>query len=214
MKRMKILLFILFFTQLLFAQQDTSFVELVKINPHIRLDIRYATTNNFLKAAVYPEARCFLRSPAAKALHKIQKELETIGLGLKVFDGYRPLSVQRKMWEIVPNSHFVANPQKGSRHNRGMAVDLTLVDSTGKELQMPTGFDNFTVKARHNYQKLPARVRQNRWILKTIMEKYGFSPISSEWWHYDFKGWKKYKVLDISFERLDKIIKNNGVSVH
>ena len=204
MKALRILFLIHMAITMLFAQQDTSFVELIRLNPNIKLDIRYATKNNFLKEAVYPQARCFLRTPAAKALDQVQKELEKIGLGVKVFDGYRPLSVQKKMWRILPDGRYVANPAKGSRHNRGMAVDLTLVDSTGKELEMPTEFDNFTVRARHNFRQLPACIRINRWILRTVMEKYGFSPIKSEWWHYDFKGWKKYNVLDVSFEELDR----------
>lgn len=186
----------------LFAQKPGDFVEVQKINPHIRLDIRYATSNNFLGRPVYPEAACFLRYEAAQALSDVQKELETLGLGVKVFDGYRPLSVQKEMWKIMPDARYVANPNKGSRHNRGMAVDLTLVDSTGKELPMPTGFDNFTVRAHHSYRKLPQQVRINRWILKTVMEKHGFKPITSEWWHYDYHGWRKYPVMDVSFKEL------------
>lgn len=184
------------------AQNDTGFVEIIKLNPHIRLDMRYATPNNFLHQTVYPQARCFLRHDAALAIDAVQKELELIGLGLKIFDGYRPLSVQKKMWEIMPNAHYVANPAKGSRHNRGMAVDLTLVDENGKALPMPTAFDSFNKKAHQDYWNLPLEVKRNRWILRTIMEKHGFSPIRTEWWHYDFKGWKKYKVLDKSFGEL------------
>ncbi len=200
--------FILFFDFLLivfsFAQQPGDFVEVQKINPRIRLDIRYATPHNFLHQAVYPEARCFLRYEAARALSDVQNELQKIGLGLKVFDGYRPLSVQKKMWKIMPNASYVANPAKGSRHNRGMAVDLTLVDSAGQALAMPTGFDSFSKRAHHDFWALPAKVRQNRWILKTVMEKHGFRPIRTEWWHYDYKGWKKYPVEDKSFKELEK----------
>ncbi len=184
------------------AQTDTSFVEIIKLNPHIRLDIRYATPNNFLHQTVYPQARCFLRHDAAMAIDAVQKELETIGLGLKIFDGYRPLSVQKKMWQIMPDAHYVANPAKGSRHNRGMAVDLTLVDAEGDALPMPTGFDSFKKEAHQDYFNLPPEILRNRWILRTVMEKHGFSPIRTEWWHYDFKGWKKYRVLDKSFKEL------------
>jgi D-alanyl-D-alanine dipeptidase len=173
------------------------------------LDIRYATPNNFLHRAVYPQARCFLVKEAALKLNEVQKELQSIGLGLKIFDGYRPLSVQKKMWEIMPNPNYVANPKHGSRHNRGSAVDLTLVDSSGHELEMPTGFDDFTPRAHHDYMKLPARVRINRWILRTVMEKHGFKPIRTEWWHYDLKNWRKYPVMDFSFEQLDQMIKKN-----
>ena len=184
------------------AQTDTSFVEIVKMNPHIRLDMRYATPHNFLHRVVYPEARCFLRHDAALAIDAVQKELERIGLGLKIFDGYRPLRVQKKMWQIMPDARYVANPAKGSRHNRGMAVDLTLVDAEGNALPMPTEFDSFSKKAHQDFLNLPVEVLRNRWILRTVMEKHGFSPIRTEWWHYDFKGWKKYKVLDKSFEEL------------
>jgi len=185
------------------AQTDTSFVEIIKLNPKIQLDLRYATTNNFLNEKVYPDARCYLRAEAAKALDKVQKELATFGLGLVVFDGYRPLSVQRKMWEIMPDSRYVADPKKGSRHNRGMAVDVSLVDTAGNPLDMPTLFDSFDREAHHDFMDLADNVKLNRWILKTMMEKHGFRPIRSEWWHYDYKGWKAYKVLDKSFDELN-----------
>ena len=122
-------------------------IDIQTIAPDIILDMRYATSNNFLKAPVYPVARCLLRAPVAEALKRVQADLITQGLGLKLFDCYRPLSVQRAMWKILPDSNYVANPAKGSRHNRGAAVDLTLVDAMGKELEMPTGFDDFSEKA-------------------------------------------------------------------
>ncbi len=203
MRTLLFLFFLLLFSSVQ-AQTDTSFVEIIKLNPHIRLDIRYATPNNFLHQTVYPQARCFLRHDAAMAIDAVQKELESIGLGLKIFDGYRPLSVQKKMWRIMPNAHYVANPAKGSRHNRGMAVDLTLVESEGNALLMPTRFDSFKKEAHQDYFNLPVDVLRNRWILKTVMEKHGFRPIRTEWWHYDFKGWKRYKVLDKSFKELIK----------
>jgi len=205
----KILFLILFFIAIAFAQQSKpipEFVDIHQMDPSIVLDIRYATSNNFLHRAVYKQARCFLIKEAALKLQEVQNELKQLGLGLKIFDGYRPLRVQKKMWQIMPNPKYVANPAKGSRHNRGCAVDLTLVDSTGKELNMPTEFDNFTVKAHHNYMKLPARVRLNRWILKTVMEKHGFKSISSEWWHYDMVGWRKYPVMDFSFSEIDSML--------
>lgn len=200
-----IILFILILTGgFIFAQDEQAFVELKNVNPDIILDIRYATENNFLKRVVYPEARCFVRTGVAARLDSIQKELESIGLGLKVFDGYRPLSVQKEMWKILPDSRYVADPARGSRHNRGAAVDLTLVDSTGKALAMPTPFDDFTERAHHDFMALPAKIRQNRWILKTIMEKYGFSAIDSEWWHYDLIGWERFPVTDKSFKEIEK----------
>lgn len=213
MKRFPIFLIFIFFV--LTGQSPKhipDFVDIQKMNPTIVLDIRYATTNNFLHEAVYPEARCFLVKEAALKLNEVQKELQTIGLGLKIFDGYRPLSVQKKMWKIMPNPNYVANPKHGSRHNRGSAVDVTLVDSTGKELEMPTPFDNFTVRAHHDYMKLPAKIRRNRWILRTVMEKHGFKPIRTEWWHYDLKHWRKYPVMDYSFDELDRMMKNKKTS--
>jgi len=204
-KKLTILIVLLFVTATVFAQKGQSFIELRKVSPNIVLDLRYATENNFLHRAVYPEARCFVRMEVANQLDSVQRELETIGLGLKVFDGYRPLSVQREMWKILPDSRYVADPARGSRHNRGAAVDLTLVDSTGQELKMPTGFDDFTERAHQDYMKVPAAARQNRWILKMIMEKYGFSAIDSEWWHYDLIGWEKYPVTDLSFEEIERM---------
>lgn len=185
------------------SQTDSDFVEINKLNPHIKLDVRYATKDNFLKEVVYPEARCFLRRRAAVKLDSIQKELELIGLGLKVFDGYRPLSVQKKMWEVLPDDRYVADPANGSRHNRGAAVDLTLVDADGNDLKMPTAFDSFEEQAHHDFILADKEIMLNRWILKTIMEKYGFSPIKTEWWHYDLKGWKDFPIEDISFEEID-----------
>ena len=207
MRKLLLLLFLSF--SLIHGQQSNKipeFVDIQKMNPSIILDIRYATNNNFLHRPVYKQARCFLVKEAAFKLNEVQKELQTLGLGLKIFDGYRPLSVQKKMWKIMPDARYVANPAKGSRHNRGCAVDLTLVDSTGHELPMPTEFDNFTKRAHHNYMKLPANIRLNRWILKTVMEKHGFKPISSEWWHYDMVGWKKYPVMDFSFSQIDSML--------
>jgi len=192
----------LFLAKIGYAQPDNRFIEVTKLNPNIILDIRYATKNNFLKKIVYPEARCFMRYKAAIKLDSIQKELETIGLGLKIFDGYRPLSVQKKMWIVFPNNRYVANPKKGSRHNRGAAVDLTLVDSLGNDLKMPTGYDSFSEKAHHTYISKSKDVMKNRWVLKTIMEKYGFQSLKTEWWHYDLIGWQEYEIMDVSFAEI------------
>ncbi|EHO41510.1 D-alanyl-D-alanine dipeptidase [Caldithrix abyssi] len=205
----KLILFLVLSLSFIYGQQPDKtpeFVDIQKMNPSIILDIRYATSNNFLHRAVYDQARCFLVKEAALKLNEVQKELQTLGLGLKIFDAYRPLSVQKAMWQIMPDARYVANPAKGSRHNRGCAVDLTLVDSTGKELPMPTEYDDFTKRAHHNYMKLPASIRLNRWILKTVMEKHGFKPISSEWWHYDMVGWQKYPVMDLSFSQIDSML--------
>ncbi len=177
--------------------ENSGFIEVKKIDPDIRLDIRYATDSNFTHQKLYPVAKCYLRKEAAESLGAVQKELESMGLGLKVYDGYRPLSVQKKMWKILPDTNYVANPAVGSRHNRGTAVDVTLVDSTGRELEMPTPFDDFTERAHRDYPNLPEKVIKNRGLLQDIMERHGFVGLSTEWWHFDLKDWKKYPVEDI-----------------
>ena len=197
--------FILFFLAGLLScnsknDNPIQLIDITSINKNIILEIKYATKDNFLKEIVYPQARCFLVEEAALKIDSIQSELEQYGLGLKIFDGYRPFSVTKKMWDILPDDRYVANPKNGSRHNRGAAVDLTLVDSTGTELEMPTKFDDFTEKAAHAYQNLPEQVIKNRKRLKDIMEKYSFSAIKSEWWHYDLKNYQNYPILDISFD--------------
>ncbi len=184
-----------------FMSQLPSWARLVDIrtvNPNIRLDIRYATTNNFLKRKLYPIAKCALRSSVAQKLALVQTDLEKIGLGLKVYDCYRPFSVTKQMWEFLPDPNYVANPVRGSRHNRGAAVDLTLVDRTGKELEMPTPYDDFTAKAHRNYQGGSAQSRKHRQILEDAMKKQGFIGITTEWWHFDSEDWQKFAILDIS----------------
>ncbi|MEP0918916.1 M15 family metallopeptidase [Leptolyngbya sp. DQ-M1] len=173
------------------------FVDIRSINPRIALDIRYATTNNFVKRKLYPQARCILRASVAQQLSQVQTNLEKEGLGLKVYDCYRPLSIQKRLWEIVPDERYVANPAKGSRHNRGAAVDVTLIDRTGKELPMPTQFDDFTERASRSYTDLPAPVLKNRQLLENAMVRAGFIPLSTEWWHFDGKGWQNFSVRDV-----------------
>src|SRR5579862_743068 len=181
-------------------------VDILTINPTIQLDIRYATTNNFTGKAVYPVSKCFLRKAVAQKIDSIQKELAHKGLGLKIFDGYRPLSVQRKFWEIFPDERYVANPKNGSRHNRGSAIDVTLVDlATGQELEMPSGFDDFTAKAHRDYNNMSENSKKNCQLLESYMIKYGFIPWPLEWWHFDDQDWEKYPILDIPFEQLIQI---------
>ncbi|MBK5271832.1 MAG: M15 family metallopeptidase, partial [Bacteroidia bacterium] len=145
----------------------------------------------------------FLRQPVVAALQKVQQELNEKGLGLKIFDAYRPYSVTRKFWELVHDERFVANPSKGSGHNRGIAVDLTIINlKTGEELNMGTGFDNFTDTAHQEFTDLPEEILQNRRLLITNMEKYGFYPLITEWWHFFLKDGEKYEVLDIDFKKL------------
>lgn len=180
-------------------------VDLEKFIPGIKLDIRYATSNNFLGEPVYKKAKAFLRLPAAIQLKKIQKELNEKKLGLKIFDSYRPYEATVLFYEKVKDTLYVASAWNGSRHNRGCAVDLTIISSkTGKEIKMPTGFDNFTEKAHSDYSDLPNDVIENRKLLIEIMSKHGFTNYSAEWWHYDFNGWKNYNLMDLSFDELEK----------
>lgn len=188
------------------AQTDSNklLVDLEKFIPGIKIDVRYATKNNFTGKVLYQSARTFMRLPAAKALVKIQNELKGKGLALKIYDAYRPYAITEILWENVKDDRYAADPKKGSRHNRGCAVDLTLINlKTGEELEMPTPYDDFTIRAHHAFMDLPENILSNRKTLKTLMEKYGFESITSEWWHYDFKGWKNFELLDIPFEELD-----------
>ncbi|MCK9408741.1 MAG: M15 family metallopeptidase [Bacteriovoracaceae bacterium] len=178
------------------VHSPSDIVDVCSLDSTIVLDIRYATENNFTKQILYPAAKAKLRRVAAESLAAVQQELRSSGLGLKIYDGYRPLAIQRKLWEIVPNDNFVANPNKGSKHNRGAAVDLTIVDSLGNELPMPTGYDDFTEKASHEFMDLPETALANRALLLEVMTRHGFLPIKSEWWHYDFRGWEQFTIVD------------------
>jgi D-alanyl-D-alanine dipeptidase len=178
-------------------------VDVLSVNPAIRLDMRYATEDNFTGRRLYSSARCFLRPAVAARLGRAQRELETIGRGLKVFDCYRPLSVQRAMWKIVPDERYVANPLQGSRHNRAAAVDLTLIDANGETLPMPTGYDDFSERAHREYMNLPASVILNRTLLERVMTRAGFIGLPTEWWHFDAADWEDYDLLDLEFDELD-----------
>ncbi|HLY69732.1 MAG TPA: M15 family metallopeptidase, partial [Puia sp.] len=189
------------------ADSNKLMVNLKKSIPNLDLDLRYASENNFMGRVMYPEepAFTFLRLPAAKALLQVQRELNGKGLGLKIFDAYRPYSVTVKFWELVHDDRYVADPKKGSGHNRGIAVDLTIIDlKTKKELKMPTGFDNFTDSAHHDFMYLPVEVLRNRKLLKETMEKYGFLAFPTEWWHYSLPNPEKYEVLNVPFAELEK----------
>ena len=175
--------------------------DLKDVSFKVRTDVRYATTTNFMGKQLYPEGRCLLREETARKLLAANKELEGSGLALKVYDCYRPLSVPRQMWEIVPDERYVANPAKGSRHNRGAAVDLTLVDAvSGAEVWMPTPYDDFTVQAHRDFNDLPAEPIANRRKLQELMARHGFTGLPTEWWHFDDADWERYEVLDIPFE--------------
>jgi D-alanyl-D-alanine dipeptidase len=192
------------------VKQDSTkqMVELKIRIPSLVYDLRYASTNNFMHRQMYPvnTNKTFLRLPVTNALAQVQKELSEKGLGLKIFDAYRPYSVTVKFWELVHDERYVANPSKGSGHNRGIAVDLTIINlKTGEELNMGTGFDNFTDTAHHTFTNLPEEVLQNRNLLKSTMEKYGFKLFETEWWHYFFANGDRFEVLDIDFRKLKKL---------
>lgn len=184
---------------------EADLVELTKLDNTIRLDIRYATENNFVGRAVYPEARAFLQRPAAEALVRVNRKLETEGLGLVVFDGYRPWSITKLFWSVVREDQkkYVADPATGSRHNRGCAVDLSIYDrKTGKLLPMPSGYDEFTERASPDFTGGNAVERANRDKLRAFMEAEGFTVNANEWWHFDYQSWQRYAIYDIAFDRV------------
>ena len=192
-------LFILLSVSSLLAQQN-DFVLLRSLSNDFVFDMKYATPDNFLKQAVYDCGECYLRKSTAKAMVKANEEFKSLGYRIKLFDCYRPLSVQKKMWKILPGTHYVANPAKGSKHNRGAAVDLTLVDAQGKELDMGTPFDFFGKKAHHTCTTLPKKVLENRKLLKGVLNKYNFKSIFSEWWHYEYRPEMQSKVEDFQWQ--------------
>ena len=177
-------------------------IELTELSNTIKLDIRYATANNFVGRPVYTEARAFLQRAAAAAVVRVHEKLREQGLGLVIFDGYRPWAITKLFWEVVPEDKrkFVADPAKGSKHNRGCAVDLSIYNlGTGKLIDMPSGFDEFTERASPNYTGGTEKERANRDLLRSLMEAEGFSVNPNEWWHFDYKDWEKYAIYDISF---------------
>lgn len=179
---------------------DDEFINIEKLSTNFILDIKYATPDNFLKKAVYSCQKCFIRGAVAKSLLQAQKELFKMGYRIKLFDCYRPHSVQKKMWELYPNPGYVADPKGGSVHNRGAALDMTLTDLEGKELGMGTAYDHFGKEAAHAYPNLSKEIKTNRKLLRTTMEQYGFKTIRTEWWHYNFVGGKKFEISDFTWE--------------
>ncbi|MFD2790603.1 D-alanyl-D-alanine dipeptidase [Arenibacter antarcticus] len=179
---------------------DTTFIRLADYSDDFVYDMRYATENNFLKAKVYDCAECYTRVKTAKALLKANKEFIEKGYKIKFFDCYRPNSVQYKMWAIVPNPQYVANPVKGSIHNKGGAVDITLVTLAGEELDMGTDFDFFGKRAYHDNVDLPQLILENRLLLKETMEKHGFWSIRTEWWHYNLSAGTNDKVANFKWD--------------
>jgi len=175
---------------------DTSFVNLRSIDQSFLYDMKYATAENFLKAKVYDCAECYLRSNTVQALVRANQAFMKKGYRIKLFDCYRPLTIQNRMFAIVPNPKYVADPAKGSIHNRGGAVDLTLVDVAGNELDMGTAFDHFGPEASHHYSGVSKKVKNNRKMLRKIMEDAGFTAFESEWWHYNLVGASSFPVAD------------------
>jgi zinc D-Ala-D-Ala dipeptidase len=179
-----------------------ALIDATQVVPGLILDLRYATRHNFLGRRMYSEARCLLRPDVANRLAQVQSNLRKEGLGLKVFDCYRPLSIQRAMWKIKPVKGYVADPATGSNHNRGGAVDVALVDREGRPLKMPTDFDSFE-HAAHQGAVVDPEAAHNRDRLKAAMEAAGFRPIKMEWWHFDAPNAGHYPVLDLPLDGVD-----------
>ncbi len=182
-------------------------VEIIKLDPTIRLDIRYATSNNFLGRPVYNQPRAFLQRPAAEALRRANRALRKQGYGIVIFDGYRPWAVTKLFWDSTPEDkkQFVADPSQGSRHNRGCAVDLSIFNlKTKKIVTMPSGYDEMTERSHINYAGGTEEQRRVRDMLRAAMEAEGFAVFEPEWWHYDYKDWREYPILNISFREIGK----------
>ncbi|MCB0652863.1 MAG: M15 family metallopeptidase [Saprospiraceae bacterium] len=185
--------------------KDSDLVELIKLDSTLKLDIRYASDNNFVGRPVYTEARAFLQRPAAEALVEVNNELKPLGYRLLIFDGYRPWSVTKMFWDITPeeDKKFVADPKEGSRHNRGCAVDLTLYEiSSGKEVQMPGEYDEMSERSYPDFNGGTDEQRKMRDLLRNKMEAHGFNVYEYEWWHFDFKDWRKYRIQNIQFSAI------------
>lgn len=197
--QVKTILFLLFASLSYSQTADTAFVRLRDYSDDFIYDMRYATNANFLKAKVYPCAECMLRYKTVKALIAANEEFAKNGYRIKIFDCYRPLDVQKKMWAIVSNPSYVADPSKGSIHNRGGAVDVTLVDSLGNTLEMGTDFDHFGPESAVNYKDISRQARKNRKFLEKIMARHGFSVLPSEWWHFNYKGARQENVSNESW---------------
>jgi D-alanyl-D-alanine dipeptidase len=182
-------------------------IEVKSLIPTIVYDLRYSTSNNFTKEQLYKEGdKTYLRRPVAEALADVQNELKALGYGLKIFDAYRPYKITQKIWSLVGDERFAADPKKGSNHNRGIAVDLTIIDlKTNKDLDMGTGFDSFTDTAHTSFIFLPKQVLKNRFLLKELMIKHGFHIFETEWWHFYWENDRNYSMLDLSFKEMEKL---------
>lgn len=170
-------------------------VDIQTLIPQIQIELKYATADNFTGQVVYHFCQCLLLRETVLHLRDVQAELETMGLGLKIWDGFRPISAQWKFWALVPDPRYVADPREGGRHTRGTTVDVTLVTKAGVELPMPSGFDDFSEKAHRDFMGAPPGELANRELLRTVMEKHGFVGVPEEWWHFDLIGWENYPLL-------------------
>ena len=182
--------------------RPSDLVEVIKLDPTIHLDIRYATSNNFLGTPLYEEARAFLQRPAAEAVVRVHRALAAKGYGLLIYDAYRPWYITKIFWDATPpdKHQYVADPAHGSRHNRGCAVDLTLFDrSTGRAVQMPSGYDEMSERAHPDYSGGTSEQRKNRALLRSVMEAEGFTVYEFEWWHFDYRDWHSYAVQNVRF---------------
>jgi len=185
----------------------SDLVELIKLDPTLKLDIRYASSNNFLGTPLYEEARAFLQRPAAEALVRANRKLHEQGYELLIFDGYRPWYVTKIFWDATPPADhiYVADPAEGSRHNRGCAVDLTIFGlKTGRLLPMPSGYDEMSERTHRDYTGGTAEERANRVLLRRTMEAEGFTVYPDEWWHFDYKDWRKYPIENVPFAEIRK----------
>jgi len=174
----------------------SELVDIQTLIPNIQVDLKYATAANFTGQIVYNFQCCLLLKEAALQLSEVQTELEALDLGLKVWDGFRPMAAQWKFWELLPDERYVSDPRKGGRHTRGTAVDLTLITKDGQELLMPSGFDDFSEKAHQDYMEASDEAIRNREFLREIMERHGFINLPTEWWHFDLIGWQNYPPVD------------------
>lgn len=191
-------------------KREADLIELTKLDKTIKLDVKYATADNFVGRAVYPEARVFLQRPAAEGVIRVHKLLKKEGLGIVVYDGYRPWSITKLFWDVVPldKRKFVADPAMGSKHNRGCAIDLSIFDlTTGKTIPMPSAYDEFTDRASPDYTGGTDEERANRDKLRRLMEAEGFTVNPDEWWHFDLVGWEEYAIYDIPFSEVQKEMK-------
>jgi D-alanyl-D-alanine dipeptidase len=185
---------------------EHAFVDLKQVLAHAIFDIRYATENNFTGTVIYPFAGAYCRKPVAEALKQAEDSLRNMGIGLIIYDAYRPYQATIKFWQVCTKKKFVASPFKGSRHNRGCAIDMGLYDlKTGSYLEMPTEFDAFTSAAGSYYRRCSDEALKNRSILHGVMAWAGFKPHPDEWWHLDYNRWKEFDVMDVAFEQLDSL---------